>query len=101
MPTAISANSGALITIYQLAQIISTLVNFYETLILVYILMSWFPIRQGGLAYDIAMVLRSICEPWLGIFRRFIPPFGGIDFSPVIAILALNAAARLLIGILV
>ncbi len=101
MPTAISANPGALITIYQLAQIISTLVGFYETLILVYVLMSWFPIRQGGLVYDIAMVLRSVCEPWLGIFRRFIPPFGGIDFSPVIAILALNAAARLLIGILV
>ena len=31
-------------TIYQIAQLVSTLVNFYETLIIIYILLSWFPI---------------------------------------------------------
>ncbi len=66
---------------YQIAQLIATLVNFYETLIFLYIVMRWFPLRPGGLAYDIASVLASVCEPWLGIFRRFIPPFGGLDFS--------------------
>ncbi|MDM8274439.1 YggT family protein [Enorma phocaeensis] len=79
----------------------STLVNFYEMLVLVYIIMRWFPLREGGLAYDIAMVLQSICEPFLGLFRRFIPPMGGIDFSPVIAILALNLIARFVIGIII
>ncbi len=88
-------------TIYQIAQLVSTLVNFYETLIIIYILLSWFPIRQGSLVYDIGMVLQSICEPFLGIFRRIIPPLGGLDFSPVVAILALNVVARLVIGILV
>ncbi|WP_255376992.1 YggT family protein [Collinsella sp. An7] len=86
---------------YQLAQLVSTLVNFYEMLLLVYIILTWFPLREGGIVYDIAMVLRSLCEPFLGIFRRFIPPMGGIDFSPVIAVLALNVVARLVIGILV
>lgn len=70
-------------------------------LVLVYIIMRWFPLREGGLAYDVAMVLQSICEPFLGLFRRFIPPMGGIDFSPVIAILALNLIARFVIGIIV
>lgn len=70
-------------------------------LVLVYIIMRWFPLREGGLAYDIAMVLQSICEPFLGLFRRFIPSMGGIDFSPVIAILALNLIARFVIGIIV
>ena len=84
-----------------LAQLISTLVNFYEMLIVVYILLRWFPLREGGIMYDIAVVLQSICEPFLGFFRRFIPPVGGLDFSPVIAILALNVVTRLLIGILV
>ncbi|OUO22483.1 YggT family protein [Collinsella sp. An307] len=88
-------------TIYQIAQLVSTLVNFYETLILVYIILMWFPLREGGIAYDVAMVLRSLCEPFLSIFRRIIPPMGGIDFSPVIAVLALNVIARLVIGILV
>lgn len=70
-------------------------------LLLVYIILTWFPLREGGIVYDIAMVLRSLCEPFLGIFRRSIPPMGGIDFSPVIAVLALNVVARLVIGILV
>ncbi|WP_255376257.1 YggT family protein [Collinsella sp. An2] len=79
----------------------STLVNFYEMLILIYIILRWFPLREGGLAYDIAVVLQSICEPFLGLFRRIIPPMGGLDFSPVIAILALNLIARFVIGIIV
>ena len=70
-------------------------------LVLVYLIMRWVPLREGGLAYDIAMVLQSICEPFLGLFRRFIPPMGGIDFSPVIAILALNLIARFVIGIII
>ena len=67
--------------------------------------------KQGGLLQDIAAVLDSVCGPWLGLFRRFIlcrrsaPPMGGIDFSPVVAIIALQLVQRLglqlLIGILV
>lgn len=78
----------------------STLVEFYEMLICVYIIMRWFPLREGGLLYDIAVVLQSICEPFLGIFRRIIPPVGGIDFSPIVAILALQLVARFVIGII-
>ena len=36
--------------------------------------------KQGGLLQDIAAVLDSVCGPWLGLFRRFIPPMGGVDF---------------------
>ena len=54
--------------------------------------------KQGGLLQDIAAVLDSVCG-------RFIPPMGGIDFSPVVAIIALQLVQRLvlqlLIGILV
>lgn len=61
--------------------------------------------KQGGLLRDIAAVLDSVCSPWLNLFRRFIPPMGGIDFSPVVAIIALQLVQRLvlqlLIGILV
>ena len=57
--------------------------------------------KQGGLLQDIAAVLDSVCGPWLNLFRRFI----GIDFSPVVAIIALQLVQRLvlqlLIGILV
>lgn len=86
---------------YSIAQLVSTLVNFYEILILIYILLMWFPIREGSLMHDIGLVLQSLCEPFLGFFRRFIPPVGGLDFSPVIAVIALNLVAQLVIGIIV
>lgn len=79
---------------------LSTLVNFYEILIVVYCLFSFFPIRQGGFMYDVAMVLNSLVGPYLNLFRRIIPPMGGLDFSPVIALLALNLGFRLLVNFL-
>jgi YggT family protein len=33
--------------------------------------------------------LRDVSEPYLGLFRRFIPPMGMIDFSPVLALIVL------------
>lgn len=78
------------------------LVNFYEILIIAYILMSW--IRPvDGLLGDIYRVLGTITEPWLGIFRRFIPPIGMIDISPIVAIIVLrvitNALVRLFVAL--
>lgn len=40
--------------------------------------------------------LRDVTEPYLRIFRRILPSFGGLDFSPLVAIIVLQAAARLL-----
>lgn len=88
-------------TIFQIIQLINRLINFYELLICVYVLLSWFPIRQGGVVYDIGMVLARVCEPYLGLFRRFIPSFGGIDFTPVIAIVVLNVIGNLLYRLLI
>ncbi len=34
--------------------------------------------------------LRDTVEPYLRLFRRVIPPFGGIDFSPILAIFTLQ-----------
>ncbi|MBN2248160.1 MAG: YggT family protein [Coriobacteriia bacterium] len=64
--------------------------------------MSW--IRPvDGLLGDIYRVLGTITEPWLGIFRRFIPPIGMIDISPIVAIIVLrvitNALVRLFVAL--
>ena len=74
--------------------------NFYELLIVIYCLLSFFPMRQGGLLHDVAAVLDSIVGPYLNLFHRLIPPMAGIDFSPVIALLALSLAERLIFNIL-
>ena len=70
------------------AEIVSAIVRFYSWLIIAYVLMSWFPTK--GVLADIQQVLASIVEPYLRIFRRFIPPMGAVDISPIIAILVLQ-----------
>lgn len=76
--------------------ILVRIVDVYTLLIFVYVLMSWLPQKRGVIA-DIDNVLGKICEPYLGIFRKIIPPIGGmIDISPIIAIVALQLVIRLL-----
>ena len=44
--------------------------------------------------------LAAICEPYLKIFRKIIPPFGMLDISPIIAFIGLNIIQRVLISLL-
>ena len=72
-----------------LFNIIATLMQVYSYALIVYILMSWFPNARDT---SIGRLLASICEPYLEVFRRFIPPIGMMDFSPIVAFLVLNFA---------
>jgi YggT family protein len=61
--------------------------RIYFYLIIAYVLMSWVPNARES---TIGQWLGKIVEPYLSIFRRFIPPIGGIlDISPIIAMFAL------------
>ena len=40
--------------------------------------------------------LRDVCEPYLSIFRRFIPPLGPLDLSPMIAIILLAVVGNVI-----
>lgn len=80
----------------MLLYILVRLVDIYTFIIFVYVILSWIPTKRGLLA-DIDNVLAKLCEPYLGLFRRFIPPIGGmLDISPIVAILALQLVVRLL-----
>ncbi|MCQ6274018.1 YggT family protein [Bacillus sp. V3B] len=69
--------------------LLSTLIYYYSWALIIYILMSWFPNARSS---SIGQFLGRICEPYLEPFRRFIPPLGMIDLSPIVAFLALNFA---------
>ena len=74
-----------------MALLINTLANFisiYLVLLFVRILLSWF--QSAEWATNIMGFLSPITDPYLNIFRSFIPPLGGIDFSPILAIFALQ-----------
>jgi YggT family protein len=83
----------------NLGSVVSAVGGFYGFLIIAYVLMSWLPMN-GGIVQDIHGVLGSLVEPYLGLFRRFIPPMGGMDFSPIIAIVLLQFLVRGLAGLL-
>ncbi|MGB3508959.1 MAG: YggT family protein [Microcoleaceae cyanobacterium] len=81
-----------------LAQTLSTFVSIYLVLMFIRILLSWFPNVNW---YDPPFsVLSQLTDPYLNLFRSLIPPLGGIDFSPIIAIFALQFLSQLLIGLL-
>lgn len=62
-------------------------IGIYRIVIFIYILMSWVPsMRENAFGQFIG----KIAEPYLGFFRRFIPPLGMIDISPIVALIALS-----------
>lgn len=83
-----------------MAAVISIL-NFaftvYQYMIIAYILMSWVPQMRGT---SIGQLLERLVEPYLAPFRRFIPPLGFIDISPIVALIALRFAQSGLYAIL-
>jgi YggT family protein len=53
--------------------------------------MSWLPNARES---RIGQMLAKVTDPYLDIFRKIIPPLGMIDFSPIVAIFALNLASN-------
>ncbi|OCS91426.1 YggT family protein [Caryophanon latum] len=66
---------------------VNVLFTIYSFMIIIYILMSWIPALQES---KFGEILAKFVEPYLGIFRRFIPPIGMIDISPIVAIFLLS-----------
>jgi YggT family protein len=75
-----------------IATSIGTFLNFYVALLIIRILLSWFP-NVNWMSQPFA-ALSQITDPYLNIFRSFIPPLGGLDISPILAIFLLQFVAR-------
>ena len=80
----------------MLTRLIVELVDIYTLAIFVYVLLSWIPVKQGVIE-TINDFLAKICDPYLDLFKRFIPPIGGmVDISPIVAIIVLQLVVRVL-----
>ncbi len=67
---------------------ISRFLSIYLVLIIIRILLSWFPnVNWMNPPFSI---ISQLTDPYLNIFRNIIPSLGGIDFSPILAILLLQ-----------
>jgi YggT family protein len=75
-------------------QFIDVFIYVYVLLIFVYVLTSWVRLPYSVWVRRIADFLRDVCEPYLRLFRRILPPLGPLDLSPVVAIFALFLLMR-------
>jgi uncharacterized protein YggT (Ycf19 family) len=76
--------------------LIDTFLWVYILLLFVYVLTSWVRMPYTVWVRRITEFLRDVCEPYLRLFRRVLPPFGPLDLSPVVAMLALIALMRVI-----
>src|SRR5215467_2102973 len=90
----------------QIADYLSTLIYVYTLLIILHIVIQLLFSVGTRPPYSrtldaVLNFLRDICEPFLRIFRRVIPAFGGIDFSPILAIFTLQILNSLIVNDLI
>ena len=86
----------------DIADFLDALLTVYVILILAYIVVQFFfafGARPGYYRWLDAVLtfLRDVTEPYLRIFRRFIPPIGPIDISPIVAIIVLQIVGNLIV----
>jgi YggT family protein len=87
----------------NIADFVAALVLVYTILILAYIVVQWlfaFGARPAYYRWLDAVLgfLRDVVEPYLRIFRRFIPMLGPIDISPIVAIIVLRIVGDIVVG---
>jgi YggT family protein len=89
----------------EIANYVQAVFYVYTLLIIAYILSSLFFAFGGRVPYArwssaVLGFLRDVCEPYLAIFRRFIPPIGPLDLSPIVGILLLNIVGSILANLI-
>ncbi|HXP99807.1 MAG TPA: YggT family protein [Solirubrobacteraceae bacterium] len=89
----------------EIAGYLSTLIYVYTLLIILHIVLQLlfaFGVKPPySRASDAVLTfLRDVCEPYLRIFRRFVPMIGSFDFSPIVAILVLSIVGNLLVSLI-
>jgi len=89
----------------QVAGFLTALLWVYIILIFAYIVTTLIFSFGGRIPYSrwssaALGFLRDVTEPYLSIFRRFIPPIGPVDISPIVAVLVLQIAGFALIALI-
>ena len=79
---------------------VSVFVGVYVLLIFAYIIASWIPGGGSPTLERIRQFLYDVCEPYLRLFRRFVPPIGPLDLSPMIAVIVLIIVQRVVASVL-
>jgi YggT family protein len=72
----------------------------YTLVLFAYIITSWLRLPYSPTLNRIQRFLYDVSEPYLRLFRRFMPSLGPLDLSPWVATIVLWILARALIALL-
>ena len=83
----------------QVALFVYVFSSVYVLTLIAYVITSW--IRLPYSLNPVQRFLYDVCEPYLRLWRRLLPlSIGPMDLSPIVAIIAVGAAARIVIALL-
>jgi YggT family protein len=87
----------------EIADFLSSLIGVYTIIIIAWVVVSLvlsLGVRLPYARWSSAILdfLRDVTEPYLRIFRRFVPRLGPIDLSPMVAIIALQIVGGILVA---
>src|SRR5215210_2498085 len=81
-------------TVDKIASFIDVFIAVYTLLILLYIISSWIRVPYSVWLNRIQRFLYDVCDPYLRLFRRILPPLGPLDLSPIVGVAVLYAIRR-------
>ncbi len=90
------AVGAAYLAISSAAYIPLLILRLFFFLVIVRVILSW--VAPGGYNPAIALI-GTLTDPVLRPFRRIIPPLGGFDLSPILAIILVGALIRIVRGL--
>lgn len=93
------------VTRSDVAAYVDALFTVYIVLIFGRILISWIPrLPTSGIGGSVIDFLRQTTDPYLNLFRRFLPPVGGrglaLDLSPIIGVVVLLILQGVVTGLI-
>src|SRR5918992_5802793 len=80
----------------QVQNFVNVFIGVYILVILVYIITSWIRLPYSPWLNRIQRFLYDVCDPYLRLFRRIVPPLGPLDLSPMLAVIVLIILRELL-----
>ena len=75
-----------------------TLLNIYTIILFISIILSWVRPDPYGPLRDVVRLIYMLTEPVLAPVRQWLPPMGGLDFSPIVVFLLIRVIQTALIS---
>ena len=83
-------------TANSVRRFVDVFILVYILLLFAYILTSWIRLPYRPWLNRVQRFLYDVCDPYLRLFRRFLPPLGPLDLSPIVGVFVLVLADRLI-----